>query len=377
MARLAPTSRDEVADMVRDARGLGARLRICGGDTRRRSGRADGHAATLDISGLDRIIAYEPDELVLTAEPGVRLETVRALLATRGQHLAFEPAARAAASTLGGVIGANIAGPRRLSAGTVRDHFLGFEAVNGRGVVFRAGGRVVKNVTGFDLPKLLAGAWGSLAVLTQVTVKVMPAPATVLTLALESSNGGGLDDARGLAALGTACGTAAEVTGAAQLPGLTLLRLEGFAPSVAARARLLDAALADFGRLRPVADGAALWAGLVDDDDDRASQWRVTVPPTAAAALVAELAARHPLAARYDWAGGLVLLSVEADGVTVAPDLHRLARAAGGSAMLLTDRAGAPPCAMFAPAPAARAALDARVRAAFDPDGVFADRLAG
>ncbi len=313
MTRLAPTSAEEVADMVRDVRALGTKLRIRGGDTRHRTGLVEEHSAVLDLSGLDRIIAYEPDELVLTAEAGVRLETVVALLATRGQHLAFEPAARGAASTLGGVIAANIAGPRRLVAGAVRDHFLGFEAVNGRGIRFRAGGRVVKNVTGFDLPKLLAGSWGSLAALTTVTLKVMPAPATVLTLALESESGGGLDDARGVAALCRACGTAAEVSGAAHLPGgATLLRLEGFAPSVAARATLLDAALSGFGNLRRLddAEGRAVWCTLTDGEDDAASQWRLTVPPTAAAATVAALAAKHDVQARYDWAGGLVLLSV-------------------------------------------------------------------
>ncbi|TFU01162.1 FAD-binding protein [Polymorphobacter arshaanensis] len=374
MTRLAPTSVEEIADMVRDVRALGTKLRIRGGDTRHRTGLVEEHSAVLDLSGLDRIIAYEPDELVLTAEAGVRLETVVALLATRGQHLAFEPAARAG-STLGGAIAANIAGPRRLVAGAVRDHFLGFEAVNGRGIRFRAGGRVVKNVTGFDLPKLLAGSWGSLAALTTVTVKVMPAPATVLTLALD-----GLDDARGVAALCRACSTAAEVSGAAHIPGgATLLRLEGFAPSVAARATLLDAALSGFGNLRRLDDdeGRAVWRTLTDAEDDAASQWRLTVPPTAAAATVAALAAKHDVQARYDWAGGLVLLSVAADGAAVAPDIHALAKAAGGSAMLLRDRAGAAPCAMFAAQPAPLAALSVRVRAAFDPDGVFTDRMAG
>ncbi|MGL4541855.1 MAG: FAD-binding protein, partial [Polymorphobacter sp.] len=291
MTRLMPGSSDEVADMVRDAHGLGARLRLCGGDTARATGLVDAGAAVLDLSGLDRIIAYEPDELVLTVDAGVRLATITALLATRGQHLAFEPALRGAASTIGGVIAANIAGPRRLSAGAVRDHFLGFEAVNGRGVRFRAGGRVVKNVTGFDLPKLLAGSWGSLAALTQVSLKVMPAPATVLTLALD-----GLDDARAIAALCLACGSAAEVSGAAHLPGVaTLLRLEGFVPSVAARAALLVPVLADFGTLRRVDDlaGRALWHGLADAADPGHSQWRLTVPPTAAAATVAALAASH------------------------------------------------------------------------------------
>lgn len=370
--RFAPTSAGDVAAIVREARARGSRLRLAGGDTLRATGAVAADAAVLDLSGLDRIIAYEPDELVLTVEAGVRLEAIVALLATRGQQLAFEPVLRGPASTIGGVIAANNAGPRRLTAGSVRDHFLGFNAVNGRGVAFRAGGRVVKNVTGFDLPKLLAGSWGSLAALTQVSLKVMPAPAVALTLALH-----GLDDARAVAALCAACGTAAEVSGAAHVPGLTLLRLEGFAPSVAARATLLDAALADFGTLRRMddADGRLVWQALTDIDDAAASQWRLTVPPTVAAATVTALAAKHALTARYDWAGGLVLLSVAADGAAIAGDLHALAAAAGGSAMLLRDRAGAPPCPMFAPQPPALAALSARVRAAFDPDGVFHDRM--
>lgn len=371
---LTPTSADEVADMVRDARGLGTRLRITGGDTLHATGHADPGAAQLDLSGLDRIIAYEPDELVLTVEAGVRLATITDLLAARGQHLAFEPAVRGAASTIGGVIAANIAGPRRLTVGAVRDHFLGFNAVNGRGVAFRAGGRVVKNVTGFDVPKLLAGSWGSLAALTQVSLKVMPAPAMALTLAID-----GLDDKRAIAALCTASGTAAEVSGAAHLPGVTLLRLEGFAPSVAARAALLDAALADFGKLRRLDDTEArtYWRDLTDNTANTHSQWRLTVPPTTAAATIAALATRHDCCARYDWGGGLVLLSVAADAADIAPDLRDLAASAGGSAMLLRDRAGAPPCAMFAAQPAPLAALSVRVRAAFDPDGVFSDRMTG
>src|SRR5205085_6509853 len=180
----------------------------------------------LSTARLDRIVDYSPEELVLTAQPGVRIADLERLVAAKGQMLAFEPprwtrllGARGE-PTLGGVLGANLSGPRRIRAGAARDHFLGFSAVSGRGEVFKAGGRVVKNVTGYDLMKLMAGSWGTLAVLTEVTIKVLPKPETKATVVLT-----GLDDARAVQAMVTAMGLPCEVSAAAHLPAAVAARI--------------------------------------------------------------------------------------------------------------------------------------------------------
>jgi glycolate oxidase FAD binding subunit len=374
--RLSPTTTDETVDAVMAARADHRRLRICGNDSKAAAGVIDAGDAILDMTGLDKIIAYEPDELVLTVEAGVRLDTITELLAARGQHLAFEPPllqslfGTKAAPTIGGVIATNLAGPRRIAVGGVRDHFLGFEGVNGLGIRFRAGGRVVKNVTGFDLPKLLAGSWGTLAALTQVTLKVMPKPSTEATLVLD-----GLGNRAAIAALIAAQQLPVEVTGAAHLPAAvnagaaaTLMRIEGFAPSVAARAAMLRAALG--GSVRQVDGDAsrALWRGVSEATwiDSDTPIWRLTVPATAMVDAVEKLC--PPAMVAYDWGGALAWVAMPGAPANV----HRIAGDHGGSALRL--RGGG---ALFAPAPPVVAALDARVRASFDPDHIFADRMRG
>ena len=260
---LTPTTPDEVLAIVAEANAHGRRLEIMGAGSKRSLGAFDGVDATLSTTRLDHIIDYQPDELVLTVQPGVRLEDLERLVAGRGQMLAFEPprltrllGARGE-PTLGGIIGANLSGPRRLRAGAVRDHLLGFAAISGRGEQFKAGGKVVKNVTGYDLMKLMAGSWGTLAVLTEVTIKVLPAPRTETTLLLF-----GLADARASEAMGLAMNGPFEVSGAAHLPAhaaaaaplkaempVTALRLEGFEGSVVARVESLAGALKGFGRV--------------------------------------------------------------------------------------------------------------------------------
>jgi glycolate oxidase FAD binding subunit len=379
----------EVLDAVVWARENARRIEVRGAGSKAAIGRPVAADLVLDLAGMSGILDYAPAELVLTALAGTRLAEVETALAEAGQMLAFEPMDHGpllggpeGQATLGGIVAANVAGPRRLKDGAARDHFLGFEAVSGRGEAFKAGGKVVKNVTGYDLSKLVAGSWGTLCVLTEVTLKVLPRPETSATLLIQ-----GLTDAEAVRAMSRALGSPAEVSGAAHLPAgmarlapalaagdaATLLRLEGFGPSVAARARLLAEGLASFGpcSLLEMEQTQALWAfirdvGLFAGGDG--AVWRVSAPPTAGPAILAAVQAGTPCEGFYDWAGGLVWLSVPGAGDAGEAVIRRAARAQGGHATLI--RAPLPvrsAVAVFEPEAPALAALSRRVKAGFDP----------
>ena len=365
-ARL-PTSVDEVQALIAETGAHGRRIEVVGGGTKRSVGsvRAD---ITLSLAGMDKVIDYAPDELVLTAQAGARLADLERLVASEGQMLAFEPPRwtrllhSSGEPTLGGALAANLSGPRRIRAGAARDHFLGFSAVSGRGEVFKAGGKVVKNVTGYDLMKLMAGSWGTLAVLTEVTIKVLPAPREETTLLLF-----GLADARACQAMTAALNGPFEVSAAAHVPAfaagaemaITALRLEGFEASVQARAERLAGLLRPFGHVQRFdpEHSREFWAGVREANafaDDPRPLWRLSVPPASGWRVAAELDGE----AFYDWGGGLVWLLTEAD----APAVQAAALRAGGHALRLRGQGPA-----FAPLPGPLAALNARVKAAFDP----------
>ncbi|UYN93326.1 MAG: glycolate oxidase subunit GlcE [Enhydrobacter sp.] len=335
----------------------------------------------LDLSGIGGIVEYAPEELVVTLRAGTSLREVEALLAQRNQMLAFEPpdlgpllGREAGQGTLVGALMGNLAGPRRLSSGAARDHLLGFSGVNGRGESFKSGGRVMKNVTGYDLSKLLAGSWGTLAVLDQVSVKVLPAPDQTRTLLLL-----GLDDAAAVKAMCAAMGSPHEVSGAAHLPGgKTALRVEGVAPSVEARLaglrELLSSAGAKMEELGTL-ESRAFWREVRDVAPLAAAPgdlvWKISCAPTDGPAVVARIAARRPEARYfYDWSGGLIWLALPSS----ADADHALVRGAvnGGHATLIRApeavRASVP---VFHPQPAALAALARRVKESFDPRGLF------
>ena len=332
MERLTPRDAPELARLVTDAADAGRRLEIVGAGSKRSLGRPmDGVDTELDTGALSGIRSYEPDELVLTAGAATPLDLITDTLAHGKQMLAFEPPDLSGArtgGTLAGMVSAGLSGPRRIKAGAVRDFVLGFSAVNGRGETFKSGGRVMKNVTGYDLSKLVCGAWGTLAVLTEVTLKVMPAPEAETTLTVATGEPG-----PALRLMSLALQSAADPTGAAYLPraaasaagfakATVLIRLEGPAPSVAARLKLL-AAIDGLGHGQAL-DGDAssrAWQdirdarplGLTGDD----YVWRVSVPPMGAMAVIEAVAAID--GARYycDWGGGLVWIAVPP-----APDAH-------------------------------------------------------
>src|SRR5947209_6226994 len=204
---LKPSDAKAVEQAVQWALSDGKTLEIVGGGSKRGVGRPSQTDVTLDLSALTGVTLYEPEELVLSARAGTPLAEIEALLAAHGQQLAFEPMdcgailGSAAAASIGGTLSANLSGPRRMKAGAARDHFLGFAAVSGRGESFKSGGRVVKNVTGYDLCKLMAGSWGTLAVLTDVTLKTLPQPETEETVLVR-----GLDPPQAIAAMTGAMG---------------------------------------------------------------------------------------------------------------------------------------------------------------------------
>jgi len=377
-----PGDEKELVEIVGNAAVRREPLELIAGGSKRSYGRKVAAAHTLDLSAFAGIRLYEPEELVLTAGAATDLGEIVAALAAAGQHFAFEPPdwrhlwGANAAPTLGGAIACNLAGPRRVRDGAARDHHLGFHAVSGRGERFKSGGRVVKNVTGYDLSKLIAGSFGTLAAVTEMTVKVLPAPEETRTLMLR-----GLADPQAQAAMAAALAGPFEVSGAAHLPhatmgdAMTLLRLEGHAPSVAARVEALAAALRAFGSCE-IADRAASlsqWQFVRDAMPfaalhDGYAIWRVSVAPDAGPALVAALAPALEFQHFYDWAGGLVWLAVLGAEDGGAAAIRAALPAEGGHATLLRGgdalRAAVP---VFQPLAPSLAALSARVKETFDP----------
>jgi glycolate oxidase FAD binding subunit len=363
---MTPASEAEVAEAVRATRGP---LAIEGGGTR-----GVGHAVAgerLSVTGLAGITLYEPGALTLVVRAGTPLAEVEAALAAEGQMLPFEPwdgralSGANGAPTVGGMVATNASGPRRIAAGACRDLMLGVRFVDGTGAVVKNGGRVMKNVTGLDLVRLMAGSHGTLGVLTEVAFKVLPRPETTATLVLD-----GLDAETAGRAMRAALGTPCEVSGAAHAAGRTLLRLEGFEASVAHRARTLAAALAAFGT--PAVE-AMDWAGLRDAAafaGRDGAVWRVSVRPSDGPALGARLPEAEVI---YDWAGGLLwVLAPEELDVRAA-----MAGVRGHATLVRASEAAKARLGVFHPEPPPVAAIAAGLRARFDPRGILnAGRMA-
>ncbi len=389
-----PRDAKEVEDAVRWALGEDKALELVGQGSKRAMGRPSQTDLTLDLSGLSGVTLYEPEELVLSAKAGTPLAEIEALLEKNNQQLAFEPmdygpllGGTAGQGTIGGTIAANLSGPRRIKAGAARDHFLGVTAVTGRAETIKSGGRVVKNVTGYDMCKVLAGSWGTLAAMTDVTIKVLPKAETEATVIVE-----GLDDARACAAMATAMGSACDVSGAAHLPdhvasyfdGLpkpeaaTALRLEGFAPSVKHRKEALAALMKPFG---PVAlldekNSRTLWLSVrqVKPFSGEAARarplWRISTAPSRGY----EIAAAITPAAQmfYDWAGGLLFVAMPFADEPDARSIRAAVAGVGGHATLVRAPAAVRAAVdVFEPQEANLRALSKRVKEGFDPKGVL------
>ena len=362
---MTPQSEAELAHMVADARGS---LAVRGGGTR---GVAVGGDA-LSTSGLSGIELYEPGALTIVVKAGTPVAEVDAALATERQRLAFEPMdhrgllGTKGMPTIGGLIAANVSGPRRIQAGAARDFALGVRFVDGCGEIIKNGGRVMKNVTGYDLVKLMSGSYGTLGVLSEVSLKVLPMPETEATLLVH-----GLENEQAVQAMATALGSPFDVTGAAHNPdaSVTMIRVEGFDASVAYRVEQLREALARFGAEMSVsAESSSMWQGVRDVTEFHGKigdVWRVSVKPSDGPKIVA---ASEANAAMFDWAGGLVWLLTDP-----GTDLRARLGAINGHATLIRG-SGQP---RFHPEDTGVATLSAGLRQRFDPRGILNAGLMG
>jgi glycolate oxidase FAD binding subunit len=390
---LTPRSEAEAAELIRAATAHKTPLEIVGAGTKSGLGNLIETEAALTSAALSGIKSYNPAEMVMTARSGTPLKTVLEALGEQNQMLAFEPPdyrgiyGVGGDSTIGGLFACNLAGPRRFQAGAARDHLLGVRFVNGFGEVVNAGGRVMKNVTGLDIVKLIAGSMGTLGFLTEVTFKVLPKPETAATVVLS-----GLDDAQAAAAMAQALATSAEVSGAAHLPesckwqflqnalpdgAATVLRLEGMSFSVDERVERLKSAfpavpitVLDQHRT------ADLWHEIRDvkpfhADGKKRPLWKVSVAPSSGHQLLSALRMQTGVNGYYDWQGGLLWLRMEADPEA---DLLRasIRQLGGGHATLVraTDAERRTIPTLEPPGPGI-AALAARIREKFDPAGIF------
>ncbi len=379
-----PKTEEECASIILEGSGF----EIQGGGTRA-IGKLDGvERNILSTSAMSGVIDYEPAEMVMIAKAGTSVADIEIALKKGGQRMVFEPLdyrsllGTKGKPTIGGLIASNASGPRRFVAGACRDSFLGARFVNGKGDIIKAGGRVMKNVTGLDLIKLLAGSWGTLATMTEVTFKVVPEVETESTFVLH-----GLSNEKAAQAMAAAMATSCEVTGAAHLPeniavgfkelagkSATLLRLEGFEKSVKLRVEKLQAILSAFGEQSVLNDKQtkSVWADIRDvkpfADGTEMPIWRVSVAPMVGHKLISELGIEN---AFFDWQGGLVWFKMDDE-----PNAERvrtaIAKVGGGHATLVRasvqQRLSAQ---VFQPENAAVTAISKRIREQFDPSGKF------
>jgi glycolate oxidase FAD binding subunit len=401
-----PRDAAEVEQTIQWAMAGGKTLEVVGRGSKRPIGRAAQWDMTLDLSGLSGVTLYEPAELVLSAKAGTSLAEIEALLLASGQELAFEPmdygpllGTAAGSATIGGVLAGNLSGPRRVKAGAARDHFLGVTAVSGRGETFKSGGRVVKNVTGYDLCKLLAGSWGTLAAMTDVTIKTLPRAKTERTVLVP-----GLDDATAGKVMTAVMGSYADASAAAHLPqalakriaetatagaAVTAFRIEGVAPSVAHRHALMDALVvhlleesaqprAQLATLEE-ASSRALWRAIRDVTPFAAAGpagardvWRISTAPAHGASVGRALVERAEAEVLYDWAGGLIWAALPSSDDARSRLVRSLTAEPGGHATLIRAPAAVRAAVdIFQPEAPALSVLTRRVREGFDPRGVL------
>lgn len=392
----------DVEQVVRAALASEQPLEILGHGSKRMIGQPMATNAILDLSGLNAVVSYEPNELILTVGAGAPLADVLSLIDSKNQHFAFEPMNPALllgsgsdTGTIGGMLASGLAGPRRVKDGGARDHLLGAHAVSGFGDSFKTGGRVVKNVTGYDLCKLLTGSWGTLAVMTEVTLKVMPRPESQRTLVLR-----GLDDVTAVKALTAAMGSPFDISGAAHLPAssraapsdaladigvageaVTLVRLEGISVSAIERAASLATTLASYGVAQTIEDdvSAALWKSVRDVARFAATGplgawpvWRIVCPPASGGAFGQQLATDTGGDVLYDWAGGLIWAALPPVADAHAALVRGRAEAVGGHATLIrAPESIRQQIDVFHPPRAGVAALTQRVKNSFDPKDIF------
>ncbi len=377
---IVPKSEDAVASIIAAAAAGGERLAIEGNGSKRALLRPVRATRTVSLRGLSGITLYHPTELIISARAGTPLPEIEAALAEHGQHLIAEPPDLAALfgssrpATIGGIVATNLSGPRRIAWGAMRDHVMGIRAVNGKGEIFRSGGRVLKNVTGLDLCKLLTGSHGTLGVITEVTLKVLPAPKASGTVSIHVAT---LE--QGIAALSAGLGSPFSVSGAALLPegegAVAHLRIEDFAESVAYRCGRLRDDMARFGAASVQMETQMLWQGIRDAEPLGATPeeaiWRISVQPSAAPGVVAQLRAAGGTKFLLDWGGGLVWVAAHASEAAHQAVVAAALWAQGSYTLFRAPEALRSTVAVLPDELPALAAIARRVKAVMDPAGLL------
>lgn len=365
---MTPETETELAEIIAEATGP---LAVQGGGTRG----FEVAGTQLNTSKLSGVELYEPGAMTLVAKVGTPVCELEMLLAESGQRLAFEPMdhrgmlGTSGEPTIGGVFAANVSGPRRVQCGAARDFLLGVRFVDGAGQVIKNGGRVMKNVTGYDLVKLMSGAHGTLGILSEVSLKVLPIPEAEATVRIE-----GIDLAAAVQAMSAALGSPFDVTGAAYDPvaQCAFIRVEGFAGSVEYRTGRLMAELARFGVARKAEGSEALWRGIRDVrafQNKAGDVWRISVKPSDAVVLAEQLQAE---ALQFDWGGGLVWAMVP-EGT----DLRAHLRVPGHATLVRASAETRGRFGQFQARSAPLAAISEGLRAKFDPRGILNAGLMG
>ena len=376
-----PETCEQVTEIISSALAQQRPFRICGHDTKSGFGAPVNTADTLSLKALSGVIDYQPEELVLVVKAGTPLADIEQLLAEQNQMLAFEPPhldefySSEGTGTIGGVIAANLSGPRRVSAGAARDFLLGFTAVSGRGDEFKSGSRVMKNVTGYDLSKLMCGSFGTLAVMTDITLKVLPRPETSSSLSVQCDT---LTSAQ--AVLAAAFCTDTEPSGGAIAKTETgwraVVRLEGVDVSVRDRMKSLKAALSSYGEQTTfdLLSSEEFWQGWRDVcmiPAEAEQVYKLSVAPSDAPVLLDLLLKSHELHAGLDWAGGLVWLGGQGEGLAEAVRDAVHACGGGHATLIRGSEQQRSELAVFQPQAAALAALSNRIKTAFDPQNIL------
>ncbi len=375
-----PTTPEQVAEAVSWAVSSSSPLEIMGSGTKRQLGRPVEAVHLLETKDLRGIKLYEPDELIMSAAAGTPLGEIEAALKLNNQRLAFEPTdlgpffgEACDRATIGGVIASNLSGPRRIWSGAARDHFLGFTMVNGRGELIKGGGRVVKNVTGFDLCKLLAGSFGSLGVMTEITFKVLPSTEESQTIVVSGCIAG-----QAVQAMNKALALPFEVSGAAYADGRALLRIEGPKVSLAYKVAGLGKVLNEFGAISVLEkeESQQTWKEIRDltafTKAKEKQVWRLSVPPSQGAALAEQLASEFSGQFMLDWGGALVWLALDPSDDAQADKIRGAVEKVGGHGTLYRAssevRRSVP---VFHPKSGGVVNLAKRLKDAFDPKGIL------
>jgi len=394
---LIPRNKKEVLDIVCSANSDKKSIEIIGTGSKRNWGRPGRTSELLNLSGLSTITLYEPKELVMTAGAGTLISDIRKILSDNQQHLAFEPpdlsvlyGGRKDTGTLGGIVATNLSGSRRIQSGAVRDYCLGFEAISGRGTEFKSGGRVVKNVTGFDLSKLLTGSFGTLAVMVSVTIKILPKPEKTRTVLVF-----GLENESGISALSEILNGPHEINAAAHLPAdivknstiplvkshllpVTAIRLQGPPTSVEARCQGVRALWQSYGETEELHghNSAGFWkeiseiGSLLNNQSDQI--WKVLVPPSEGAKILETVRRDIKCDAYFDWGGGLIWLAADKSLDGVGSTIRAALRSIGGHATLMRGSSDLRSTTdVFQPQASENERLTKSIKENFDPIGVL------